>query len=265
MIYEPSIIERLQLDMGAIAQCSPYFTNVSVNIVRPRVDNTAVMIQNRIQKALEGLLARNGKTGAVLVFDMPLAEFPEPNAPGPDITVICKVRAIENPLINMGVNGTLQSAEELGLRTLNLFQLRYWQDMGSGLTPLGWRPLPEYIERKMVAIEASFKMRFVVGGLPKTPMPGISGPASDVVIIGPAGSTVYYTTDGSYPVNDGSGTAQTLEQAITDGQGNPVTDGQGNPILSGNGSIAVPSPTLVRAVAYINNQLASDLAAKTVS
>lgn len=263
MSYAPSIIERLQLDMGAIAQAAPYFGNVSVTVNRPRASNTAVMIQDEIDKALLGLVEKNGAAGAAIVVDMPEGEAPHPESPGPDLLLLCKVRVIENPLINMGPTGTLKSAEDLMLAVLNLFQGRFFQDSGSAMTTdrEAYVPMLAYIDQGMVGYECRFRMRMGLAGPKKTPMPVISGNAIDGVTIVGAGA-IYFSTDGSYPTPT-NGTA--LNPPVLDDAGNPIFDDQGNPIFGEAVPINVAAGTLVRAVAYQNNQQASDLAAKTIS
>jgi hypothetical protein len=244
--YTPSVLEQLQLDIGAIVQSAVYFNNVPVTIVRPRADLTATMIQTRIDQALQGLTSQNGGTGVAVVVDMPQGDVPQPDIPGPQLYLLCPIRVIENPLINMGAGGTLKSCEDLGLAVLNLFAPRFFQDSGSSIVPdkNAMEPNRDYLQRNLVAYDVRLRMKMGLQGPAKTPMPAISGSvASGVTILVPSGATIYYTLDGSYPWS-----------------GNPTAL-----LLASPDPITVTTGTLVRAVATMPNQLASDLAAKLVS
>ena len=270
MSYKPSIIERLQLDMGAIAMNCPDLVNVPVNIMRPRFNpdgtqTTAVMIFDRINKALQGLITQNGKTGAAIMIELPEGDNPFPDVPGPDLRLIYKVQVFENPLINMGANGTLISAEDLMLFVLNLFHRRYFQDSGSTLISdkNAFRPMREFIEKGYVAYECPFLMRMGLQGRDKLPKPGISGDsASGVTFVGVG--DIYYTTDGSYPTPT-NGTLVVAGNIATEGGAGIETE-SGQQIVS-DPLFNFSSGTLVRAVAYDpdNQKQASDLAAIIIS
>ena len=263
MSYSPSVIERLQLDMGAVLQACPDLANVSVNILRPRANLSATMIQTAIDRALQGIAATNGLAGATILVEMPEGEVPYPEAPGPDLRMVCKVQVIENPLINMGANGTGISAEDLMLFVLNLFQGRYWQDYAATMTAdkEASRPLPHLLEKNYVGYQCRFIIRMGLQGRVKTPLPLITGDSTVGVRVVGVGS-IYYTTDGTYPTpTNGTLFAQ---NAIGEESGGVLVTEAGVPITTDQ-TFFPAAGTLVRAVAYQPNQQASDLAAKIIS
>lgn len=267
MSYSPSVIERLQLDMGAIVQACPDLATVSMNILRPRASTTAVMIQTAIDQSLQGLVTTNGKTGATILINMPEGEVPYPEAPGPDLRLVCKVQIVENPLINMGANGTGISAEDIMLFVLNLFHGRFWQDSGSTMKADkdATRPLLQYLEKSYVAYECRFVMRLGLQGRLKTAMPAIQGDSiSGYTFLVPQGAWVIYTTDGSYPTPT-NGTRWNPPLLIDPGAESLVVDPSEDELLIDSAPIFPATGTLVRYVAYQNNNQASDLAAKIIS
>ncbi len=126
-------------------------------------------------------------------------------------------------------------------------------------------PVKEYLADGLVVYDCFFDVRMGLDGRKKTPRPAISGNSeSGVTIIVPPGSTVWYTTDGTYPWS-GNPTAVQLDLLIETDDGQQVDADDAQDIASSTGPIAVASGTLVQAVAYNPNQQASDLAALTVS
>lgn len=265
MSYQPSVLEQLQLNVGAIIQADPFFADVVVNIWRPRAALSAMMIQNKIDQALTGI-AGKGVTAVVL---MPFIEVPYPDAPGPDLRVIVKVQFIENPLINMGATGTQVSVEDYTLMLLAIDQQRFFQNIGAAMTVdrEAAVPIGSYEAKNYTAYELKFNIRMGIAGPYRTPMPVISGDASGVVITGAAGATIWYTTDGSYPWSGNPSAKVYGAQALTDEAGGaPVTDESSGTILTDEGGpFPVTTPAQVLAVAYAPNQQASNLAAKTFS
>lgn len=269
MSYAPSVLEQVQLDMGGRLQAHPFFVNVPIFILRPRIDGAAMMIQNSINNILSGVgvAGQNGKLGAAVMVDLPTGDIPHLDAPGPDLRLGYSLRVLENPLINMGASGTGISAEDLMLAAINLIHQWYLQRISSSFVAdkKPFVPVKDFLSKNIIAYDCFFLLRMALQGPLKTPMPIISGNSiSGITIAALIGAAVYYTLDGTYPWS-GNASAFLLNQPILDENGQPILDQGGAQILSEPGSIPVASGTLVQAVAFVNNQQASDLAAKTIT
>jgi len=276
MSYKPSVLEQLQLDIGARLQAHPYFADagVAVFVMRPRFDangnpTTAVMINNNINSILSGVgvAGINGKIGAAMMVELPVADVPHQDSPGPDLRFGYSVRVYENPLMNMGANGTNIGAEDLSLALLNLLHLWFIQRVGSALVAEKKPMIPnkDFLSKGLVVYDNYLSIRMALKGPAKTPMPGISGDStSGINIYGPTGASVYYTLDGSYPWS-GNPTAVLLNEPVISTEDNQIIVTENGFQLLTEAAIPAQPGTLVQAVAFSPNQQASDLAAKTIS
>lgn len=268
MIYTPSLLEQVQLDMGARLQAHPYFANVPIFVMRPRVAGVATMIQEQINTILSGggIAAQNGKLGAAILVDLPTGDVPNLETVGPDIRLGFAVRVFENPLINMGAQGTGISAEDLMLSVLNLNHRWFIQRMGSTMicdkTP--FRALKEFLAKKILAYDCQFILRMQLQGPVKTPIPIITGDSvNGVTITGIPGAQVWYTLDGTYPWS-GNAAAILLDMPLGT-ENEEIIEAENNQVIVVDSPlIQAATGTLVQAVAYKANQQASDLAAQTI-
>jgi hypothetical protein len=265
--YQPSVLEQLQLDMGGRIQAHPSFANVPVKIIRPRDQASALLIQTEIDQALEGITLINGVGGVTVLVNMPSADVPNPEIPGPRMAVILTARVIENPLVNMGTQGTGVSAEDYALEILNLFSPWYNQDLGGSVVPAkqAMDPVADFIAQGKIAYDLRFTVPMGLIGPPKVARPVINGTTSTgALIAAAAGLEVYYTLDGSYPAPQNSA-AVLLGAALLDDEGHPIVTDNGLQLYSNTGNIPLTSGMRVRAVAYSTSTTqASDLASLLV-
>lgn len=205
-----SLLETIQRDLHARLAAEPYFADLDVVLARPREKLGFTQIQSQIDTLLAGQRKVGGKCGAALSVLMPDAAVADPNAPGPRLDITFTVRCLEIPVINMGPSGTLKSVEELALRVL---QLGHHFNAGRGAVLYGRDlvPLPAAGDDPRLGIDVSFTLKTGAEAYPKLARPLVvaSQPAAPatVTLTGPAGATVLYTLDGSYPVAGAAGTS----------------------------------------------------------
>lgn len=103
-----------QLDIAARLEADDMFSDLPVLVQRKGVT------ESDIELALSTLNTNSGKMGALLVVLMPALEPESPEAPGPRYRIISTVQVIEQPLFNLGDDGTGKSAEQLAERVRQL-------------------------------------------------------------------------------------------------------------------------------------------------
>lgn len=195
----PSILQQVQEDIAARLEANEDFQFVPVTIVHPLDQNEAVLIQTRIDEQLSGRVAKNGKAGLACLVMIPEMDVSEPDLPGPQFNARCSVRIIEDPTINRGANGVQVTPEELAMTVLGL--LHHWGPFPSSRFFAEEQGALVAVEIKnRIAWECTLVLPLDVTPLPKVATPVIAVDAlPEVSFSGPAGSTIYYTTDGSLP------------------------------------------------------------------
>lgn len=116
----PSELELLQLDCGARLEADAFFTDITVTVMRPRVELGFVQLQERVDQALGCLVKKNGKGGAAVMILMPTLDSDGADSPGPLSEAQLVVRVQELPVHNMGPNGTQKSVEEIALNVVRV-------------------------------------------------------------------------------------------------------------------------------------------------
>lgn len=199
--YSASPLERLQLDLAARLEADAYFVDLPVTVIRPRAEESFATLQTKIDKALSGLIRKNGKGGAAVSVFMALAEPTDPNVPGPRLDYTITVRIEENPVLNMGANGTRKSCEEIALRTAQLLHL-FNPGKGNVVTCAALRPVE--VDGRVV-YELDLTQKGGVAGLPKVATPVLAATSTVVgaevtLSCATVGAEILFTRDGSYPV-----------------------------------------------------------------
>lgn len=251
-------LQQLQLDVTSRLTTDTNFQFVQTVNARPRSEEDAVLIQTKIDQALAGMvryIARtagqtdaeweaaceaSGKSGLCIAVLMPEVELPQTGLPGPALVeVVMTVRVTENPLINMGTDGTEITAEDGAVKVLQA--LHHWSPNGSQSFVGDKKPLRPLEGAGNVIYDVVTRMPLPLAIPAKCARPVITINAGIMVITCATPDTlIFYSFDGSLPYLDGPGSFQyLLELTFTEDAG-----------------------TRVRAVAYKTGLAASDTAEK---
>lgn len=221
-----------QLDIAARLEADATSGTVPVLIQRKGVTESDIEI------ALGTLNSKSNKMGALLIVLMPSLEPVDPESPGPRYRIIATVQAIEQPLFNLGDDGTGISAEQLAERVR---QLLHHCNLGRGSvwTFSGMEP----VEQGGGKIAYGVRLSRLAGDSTEArqPTPTLVAAGSTITATADPLAAVYYTLDGTYP--HAGNTAATLYAA-------PVT---------------MTEPGTFRAVAYRTGYLPSNVATATIS
>ncbi len=190
-------LRQLQEDIAAKLAAETEFQYVPVSVFRPRDSAEALLIQSAIDKALAGLITQNGKAGLAVVVYMPEAETLQPNAPGPQLELVATLRVVENPLVNMGANGTQTTAEQCALNILS--SLHHWQ-RGQATLMADKKAIRPVDTPGKIALDVVVRQP---SGLPmraRVPAPKFDESGPDVSLsCTMEGAAMWYTMDGTPP------------------------------------------------------------------
>jgi hypothetical protein len=200
-------IESVQPDVYSKLLSEGYFANISVFALREK------RLDTEVNRALAGLQGRNGKGGATIEVLMPTLKTAMPDTPGP-VCVLEQVFIVkEQPTVNLGANGTGLTCEEIAVNLAQTFQLFFLGGPMQGFyaAPAFYKYVEEGKEKPFIAIQVILHATFVLTALQRTIGPAASAGAQTVTLTDQqpgGGSTIYYTTDGSFP---GSGNPNAIQ------------------------------------------------------
>jgi Fn3 associated len=185
----------LQQEIGFRLQSDPTLAPVPVLIRRKGVT------QSDVENALGVANTVTGLRGAVIIVMMPAVDNPETDSPGPQIDALNCVRVVEKPALNEGVGGIGISAEEISVQVLCC--LHFWQlDILTATVRSDKRPIVPAALKDPTAIgyDVFTRARMVLGGATVvTPKITITEGLAQLTC-NTAGASIYFTTDGSYPI-----------------------------------------------------------------
>lgn len=197
-------LRLLQTDAALKLAAEAAFQYVPVSLYRPRDSQEAAQIQTTLDQSLAGLTSKNGKAGlAVLVF-MPEAETPEPNTPGPRLSLLLTLRVYENVLINEGASGTQITAEQCALNILA--SLHHWTR--GHQTLVSDRKAIKSVDDKSGrnVYDVTLRQDAAPPRLTKVTAPVITEDEINITITcATAGAAIYYTQDGTSPAPGNTG------------------------------------------------------------
>lgn len=204
-------LNRLLLDLHARADTAPYFADVPLFVMRPRLepDGTAkdnasfASINEKVADAINCLTLKAGKGGACVKFLMPLGDNERPNVEGPQLKFGISMLVHEHPVLNWGKNGTRKTSEEIGLRLIQLFHL-FMPNGGNCVAADNATLTATDKFAPLVTHEVRFTQQGNLPRIRRVTRPILSvtsgtAPATVQVTCANPGARLFYTVDGSYP------------------------------------------------------------------
>lgn len=226
------LLETIQADVFALLQNTPALALANV------LKNDAETTDSKIENAIKTLVTTGGKRGlAVVVMRAEVTEA-EKNLPGPPLTIKIEIQVVEHVLFNQGADGTEVRSSQAALNVLSALHLRHF---GNCLLYSEKNPIkPVQVKTGYVSDAVTLFAKFDGLVTDKPSMPTVSI-AADMITLAcaTAESTIYYTTDGSFPTPAG-----TLYSA-------PFT--------------APSVGTVIRAAAYVDDMPPSDIMEFTIT
>lgn len=222
------LLNRTLLDLHARADADPYFADVPLFVVRPRLEADGTpkenasfaTIQTKIDEAIGCTLLKADRGGAAVQFLMPVGDTEKPNVEGPQMRFVYTIRVQENPILNFGPKGTKKTAEEIALKVLQLFHLAMLNG-GNCLAADTATLTPS----DQFAPKLTYDVRLIqqgnLGRPTKVARPILSAtsgavPQTITVTCATEAARLYYTTDGSYPSSVNlNATAYTVPISLT--------------------------------------------------
>ncbi len=225
-------IESVQPDVYYKLLSEPYFQNVAIFRVREK------RLDTEVNQALAGLAGRNGKGGATIEVLMPTLKGAMEETAGPVCTLEQEFVVREQPTVNLGANGTGLTAEQIAVNIAQTFQLYFLGGPMQGfyVAPSFYQYMEGGAEAPVARVRVTLQATFVLTALARTAAPGASAAGESVTLTDEqagGGSTIYYTTDGSFP-GAGNPKAQVYSGPFTVEGGTTVRTAAYNGSLQGS-------------------------------
>lgn len=200
-------IESVQPDVYNKLLSEGYFADVAIFRIREK------RLDTEVSRALSGLQGRNGKGGATIEVLMPTLRTALPDTAGPVCVLEQKFIVKEQPTVNLGANGTGLTCEQIAVNLAQTFQLFFLGGPMQGFyaSPAFYKYIEAGSGKPQVAIQVELNATFVLTALQRTLAPAAAAAGQTVTLTDQqpgGGSTIYYTTDGSFP---GSGNANAIQ------------------------------------------------------
>jgi hypothetical protein len=213
------LLLQLQQDVCDKLNSEAAFQYVAVATLRRHV------ISSEVERRVAHLTGKNGRKGCGATVRMPSIQGLQPNVAPAQGEVVVTVEVVENPEINFNAGGTQVSCEEAAraARTaLHQFAIEgkilLYQDE-KAIEPLAG------VEKEFpgcLGYRVRLRGRMSEGAAAKCAQPAISAPGQTVSLSAmEEGTSIYYTTDGSFP-GPGNAGALVYEEPFAAGAGTVV-------------------------------------------
>jgi hypothetical protein len=162
-----------------------------------------MVIAKEVARRLPHLTAKNGRKGCGILVGMPTLEAMLPNIAPPQGDLVLPIDIIENPEINFGPNGTQITCEQCARAVrqyLHLYAIAGAVTLYQDKDAFG--PIAELEESwpRCAGYRVLLRGRLAEDPIPKLALPAITeGPPLTITLAVADGSTIYFTTDGSFP------------------------------------------------------------------
>lgn len=194
---------QAQLDLFGVISCYPGLTNVNTVIERRQ------QLQQVVDRQTIYSTKRNGRAGAGILVELPLAKNRRPNVSGPVLDWMFPITFVEVPGINnVADTGTNISAED-GMQMVLEAVHEHADDLLGTFQAEGFDSITDF--PGCVVYRATFK---VIGknNPAVTPRTGtvtvtFSGGNCTLACANDPTADIYYTLDGSFPASIGGGTS----------------------------------------------------------
>lgn len=195
-----SAITQIQQDVFTKLKVESYFANINVVLLREK------LFESEVQLAAVWQTVTNGKSGLGIIVGMPVVGVEDSDAPGPELLAKLPVIVLEEPNINSSGDGVGIVSEDVAIQVLKkLHQFALAQNLTIYARGDCMTPNRDY--EGIRGYNLQFELRYEEGVNPKVASPAWAvGGGSLTLTNGTAGAAIYYTTDGSFPWNGGTGT-----------------------------------------------------------
>lgn len=191
----PDILAQEQSDFAGRLAADPFFADIVV------LEEQRGVTEADIEQSLSTLNSQGGKMGALAIVLVPTLRAKNPNVPTPEYDLTTTVQVIDQPLFNLGADGTGKTVSQLALRSRQLLH-QFRPQPNSTYTFDGQDPIA--VDPGKNSLGVRFTRQGADPLLPRVATPKFSAtaataPATITITCATAGAAIWYTTNGSYP------------------------------------------------------------------
>lgn len=186
-------LDVLQADVAATLAAVPQLRDAVI------ISNDEGDLDSKVERALETRTdSKTGKRGLVVIVMRPDVTDAEKNLPGPSLSIAVQIQTIEQVMFNRdSVRGTRMTSSQAAVNVLAALHLRSFGSrvLYADKTPIKSLPVTHgHLSRLITLATASDGIH-----LPRPAAVQAAITDGDLVLTGPSGCTIHYTTDGSFP------------------------------------------------------------------
>ena len=170
-----------------------------------------MLIEEKIQQALNGLDAKNGKSGIAVIVMLPSVKGESANSAAPAMRLHLAIRIVENRLVNESTGGTGITSSRLALHIIQVLNRRAFRGGNPLYADIANMVNEVALPGDLKVHECAFIQNVTPDTLPKVIDPSVSSAGNAITLAcSTADASLYYTLDGSFP-----GSANAAAQAYT--------------------------------------------------
>jgi hypothetical protein len=210
---ERSLI-TLQEDLAGCVASDAYFSTIT--ILTDRKDG----LLERIQNSLAVVTEKGGKVGACVLVMQFIGKDKLPGASAVALGIQVVFRVLEDPVLNMGPQGTCKEAESICKRLLVTMKAYQAAGLCKPLTPEDPCIVPVQDDLAPVAFEVRFTtLEDCPNNEPRAAAPVITPstgavPKTITLTCATSAAEIWYTTDGSHPYSDNAAASKYTDPIV---------------------------------------------------